>query len=314
VESIGDVFHGLAQKRERLDLVAVSIVLKALLGLSLFAVAFTHQRSLPGAMGALVAGWALAILCFDVPVARVLMRTVSHGLAATTGALRPLWRRSALKGVLLLTWPLAVIMLLAQLRHTVPRAVLEAHGGEQMLGVFSALAYLTVAGNTLATALTEASIARMSRLFAAGDRAGFRRGARRLWLTGILIGSAGVLLAVTVGRWLLEVVYTPEYATRADVLVWIIAAGGMNNLGSLLAGPVTAMRAFGPQLILHFGNVLLLGWLSFLFIPRFGLMGAAWAILGGGVWIAVGYTAVLLQRTGSAAWPAVAGSAEKEPR
>ena len=309
VESTSDIFHGFAQKHDRMDLVSFSLILKAVLGLLLFGVGFTAMHSLPLGMLALAAGWALILFGFDIPRARTLMRAVTPQQAPRAPSLRPRWPKAAMLAIIRLTWPLGLVMLLNQLRNTIPRAVLESGYGEQTLGIFSALAYLVIAGNTVAMAMSQSSIARMSRLYAAGDRAGFGRIVGRLMLLGVGLGLAGVAVAALWGRQLLTLFYTPEYASHADDLVLIMAAGGVINLGSLLGAPATAMRAFKAQLAVHLANAAVLTALALLLIPGSGLQGAAWAMLGGGVWVTIGHVVIYWRGTRPGRWSPSLGPA-----
>lgn len=298
VESTSDVFHGMAQKHDRMDIVAISLILRAGLGVLLFWFSFSALGSLPLGLLAMGLGWSLILVFYDIPRGRALLRSVAPGPTPDVPSLRPRWRIPAMTALVHITWPLGLVMLLNQLRNTIPRAVLEAEYGEHTLGIFSALAYLVIAGNTVAGALSQSSIARLSRLHAAGDHEGFRRIVGRLVLLGILAGAAGVAVAATLGRPLLGLLYTPEYAAHADLLVWIMAAGGLINVGSLLGAPATAMRAFRAQLAIHLVNAAILGALSLALIPRYGLTGAAWAMLGAGLWLVAAHAVVVLRLSG----------------
>ena len=56
-----------------------------------------------------------------------------------------------------------------------------------------------------------------------------------------------------------------------------------------------AMRYFRGILWVYLGNITFLGLLAWYLIPRIGMYGAAWAMLGGAVWVVVG-TGLLIRR------------------
>jgi O-antigen/teichoic acid export membrane protein len=104
----------------------------------------------------------------------------------------------------------------------------------------------------------------------------------------VVIGVAGVLVAAVIGKPVLSIIYSPEYAQHNRLLVLIMVAGGVSYVGSLMGSPVVAMRHFREILWVYLGNTLFLLVLAWYLIPRYGMMGAAWAMLGGALWVLVG--------------------------
>lgn len=300
VESIGDIFHGFAQKHDRMDLVSMSFMLKGTVGLVFFAGGFLVFHSLPAGLVGLTLGWALVVRFFDVPRNRRLMYAGADGLDAAPAPLRPRWDKATMAALVRLTWPLGLGMLLVQMRNTIPRAYLESLFGEQDLGIFSALAYVMIAGNTLIVAVSQSSIARLSQCYAGGRLDDFHRLIRRLVGFGILLGAGGVLVAALAGPWILEILYTREYAARPDVFVHLMVAGAVLNVGSLLGAATTAMRAFRAKLVVNLVNILIMAGLSVWLIPHFGMLGAAWTMLGSAAWITAGQWIIIRRgKTGS---------------
>lgn len=292
VDGVGDVFYGLEQKRERMDLMARSLMIRGLVSLVLFAVVYRWTGSLNAALVAWPLAWAVPLLVFDLPRCRALVRGADGG---DGGSLAPRWRPAAIKAIIWTALPLGVVMLLIQLRNTVPRTMLESAQGEEALGIFSAMAYLVLVSNTVVMALSQSSIARLARNHADGDARAFRATVAKLMAVGVVLGLGGVAVAQWWGGPLLALVYDAEYAVRADLFVLIMAGGGIMNLGSLLGAPATAMQAFRSQLVIHALNAGLLLALGRWLIPAHGMAGAAWTVLAGSAWVTLAYGAVVLR-------------------
>lgn len=291
-EGVSDVFYGYDQKHERMDLVARSIMIKGVSALVLFTLAYRATQNLVAALGAMALAFLVPLLVFDIPRAGRLMREVEG-----RSALRPAWNRPAMLGLMGTALPLGLVMLLIQLRNTIPRTQLESAWGEGELGVFAAMSYLTVVGTTFVTAMAQSIIARLARANAGGDAPEFRRLIGHLVRLGLLLGAGGVAVAAVMGRWVLTTIYSPEYAARQDVFIVVMIAGGFLYLGSLLGAPVTAAKAYRVQLWIQGVNVPVMFATGALLIPEHGMMGAAWAMVAGAVWITVGHA--------GAAWRAV---------
>jgi O-antigen/teichoic acid export membrane protein len=283
VETFSDLCYAFAQKHERIDLMARSMVLRGPLALVMTGVVFAVTRSLPAALVGWLAAWTLVLLLYDLPRCRILAR--ERGV----GNMGARWSWPTAKVLVWTALPMGLVMLLLQLRQTIPRTVLERFFGEADLGVFANLTYLVVAGSTVVLALNQSSIARLARYRAEGARRRFLGTTRKLVLLGAAIGVAGVAGAALFGRWFLALLFTPEIAAHAGEFVWVMGAGGVMFIGSLLGGPVSAMRMFRAQLWVYLANAALLLGLALWLIPAHGILGAAWTMLGGAVWIAVAY-------------------------
>src|SRR5665811_1125983 len=75
VESFTDVIAGLLQKHERLDQVAISMMLKGLSSLAAFALTFLRFHSIVYASAAMAATWLVVFCVYDLRVARRLLRS-----------------------------------------------------------------------------------------------------------------------------------------------------------------------------------------------------------------------------------------------
>ncbi|MBK7046277.1 MAG: lipopolysaccharide biosynthesis protein [bacterium] len=282
VESMSDIYFGFQQKQERMDLAAVSLMAKGVAALALFGIVFRTTGSLDLSLASMVAGWLLVLVVFDLP------RTARLVRACPGQSMRPRFDRAVMRRLALLSLPMGTVFLAIQLRATIPRAILERSHGEADLGIFSALSYLVIAGNTMTQALAQSSLAGLGRDVATRDTANLRRRLRQLTLLGVVLGIGGVVVSLVAGGPLLSLMYTPEYATQVPLLVLVMAGGAVLYVASLLGAPATAMRAFTSQLWVHLTSVAAMFAAGAVLVPRLGMMGAAWTMLIGSAWVLVG--------------------------
>ncbi len=283
VEAFSDLAYGVAQKYERMDLMAKSLVLRGFGALILFFLAFWWTRELAMGILGMVLGLVLPLLFFDLPRSAAVLKAVANQ------SLRPRFVPGILKEIAWLALPMGLVMLLIQLRGTIPRTVLEYNFGENDLGIFAALSYLVIAGLTVANALGQSSLARLSRYYASGDLRMFRRTVGKLVLVGVGLGLGGVAVAALFGRPILALLYSEEYAAHSGLFTLIMAVGGVQFVVTLLGAPATAMRAFRGQLVVFIFNVLVILVLSLVLVPEYGMLGAALSLLGGGLVALIGF-------------------------
>lgn len=294
LEGLSDVTYGLMQQRERLDWVARSTMARGVLGLGLLGAAFALSGSVAlGAAGIALANLLVFVL-YDLPRTRVLEPGRWWTLRIPSGLLR-------------VALPLGLVMGLVSLSATLPRLFVERELGTGALGLYSALAYVSVAGSVIVTALGTAVTARLSQQYAAGQRADFVRLTLALTGAAALVGGGLTLLALVGGAPLLRLLYGPEYASERVSFVWLMVSGALGYLASCAGFAVTAARRFTEQLPLFVGVTAVLALACTWLVPAHGLIGAALAsLIGAGVQLLGSWGIVLwaLRRSPTPASPA----------
>jgi O-antigen/teichoic acid export membrane protein len=271
VESVSDVFYGLLQQHERMDRIALSMMIKGPLSLLLLGIGvYLTGKVLWGVVGLAVA-WSVVLVGFDIRSGALMLNASAN--------LRPRWQMKTLRKLVWVALPLGFVMMLLSLNTNIPNYLIERHLGERELGVFAAIAYLMVAGSMVVSALGESASPRLAKYYEAGNNAAFRTLLLKMVGISVLLGGVGVLVAAVGGRQLLTLIYRPEYADRADLFVWLMVVAGIGYVSSFLGCGMTAARYFSVQMPL-FALVTTITAIACLWlIPSQGLQGAAIALL-----------------------------------
>ncbi len=299
-ESLSDILFGAAQQRERMDIVAKSMILRGpltLLGMALGV--YLTKGVLWGSIGVALA-LLLRLMTYDVRRCGGVLRGEATRAAETSSgatwldAIRPHWDWRGLLQIATMALPLGFVMMLGSLNTNIPRYFIQAHLGERELGIFCALAYMQVAGGTIIAALAQSASPRLAKLYAARNADGFRSLMLKLMGIGAAVGATGLLVAFAVGEPVLTLLYKPEYGAHADLFCWLMVAAAVSYVASFLGYGMTATRRFAVQLPLNL-SVTAATFLACLFlVPRFGLKGAAMALIIGNIPRLVGSLAVNL--------------------
>src|SRR5437667_48948 len=127
------------------------------------------------------------------------------------------------------------------------------------------------------------------------DLAAFRRLTSRTMVVAGALGLLGIAACALFGKPMLTLFYAPEYAKHTGVLVWLAVATGVAFLAQALSYAVTAARRLPEQLPIAVLSLVVCFLASQYLVPRYGLLGAAWAVLAtetsrlaclGGVYVA----------------------------
>ncbi|CAN5653056.1 N/A [soil metagenome] len=268
LESVSDVIHGDLQRLERLDLVAVSLILKGGLSLLAMAVVMAATGSLFWATVGMAGAWLAILLGYDVPVHRRTTGGSEFVAGARAIAIRQLTRISA---------PLALTAGLISLSGNIPRYFLDALQGKEGVAIFAIAAAPLILANLVSGAVNQAALPRAARSFQLGDFEAFRRLALRLVGLNVLIGLGFALVLAVGGRFLIAALFTPDYVSAVPLMVVMslgVSVGGLGAYGALV---VSAGRRFTLQLYNVIVMVVLQLIVCYALIGSYGTTGAAWS-------------------------------------
>lgn len=275
-----DLYQGVLQKQERMDLVSVSHLLHGVSTLVVATVVAYLTRSVLWVVVGMLVARTLVMLLYTIPRARAVQgRTVAAGGGPllTWSDLRRAWNGRSLFGLARTALPLGIVMLLISLYGNVPRYFL-ADWGEAEVGYFAAIASLVKLQEMVIDALGQSAVRRLT-IYYTTKRQQYVRLLAQLFGIGVTLGTAGVAGALVLGRPLLSLLFRPEYASYTNVLIWLMVARVLANGQSFLGYGMTAARWFRLQVWTY--GIMLVSLLiaAWLLIPAQGGMGAAWASL-----------------------------------
>ncbi|MCB9559550.1 MAG: oligosaccharide flippase family protein [Kofleriaceae bacterium] len=271
LDAASDLVYGREQQQEMMRPIALSQIVRGLTAFALSTVALVVSGSVAWAACGTASGYA-AWFAWDLVRVRRLLKGEPIG---------PRWARAPLVRLFRLVLPLGFVTAIGSLQVNIPRYFLEGYTSREDLGAFGTLAYLLVFGNMVVSAVANAAVPRMARLASDQDWSAFRSLLAKLLMIGAALGVAAVAGSVLVGREVLTFLYSPEVATHADVLVWMAVTSGLLWSYVFLGTSLDAMRRFRVQPWIHGTSTLVIMGASALLVPRYHMLGAAWAMLVG---------------------------------
>ena len=266
IESTSDIAYGLPQKHEHMDLVAKSMILRNIGAVILLAAVVKLTGNLVFGAASIGMWWLLVLFIFDKRNAEKFGRFVP---------------RFHVKSVLSIVWlglPLGIGAGIMSANSNMTRYFVEAYQGSESLGYFAAMAYVVIGASRATTALGQSTSARLAQYYFSNRKA-YVKLIKKILSVAFVLAVGVVLFGRYLGKPFLSIVYKPEYAERQDVFFWLLVAAGAMIIASILGYAAFATRHFKMQLI---GAIIVCGvsvLTSWLLIPRYGMKGAAWAML-----------------------------------
>jgi O-antigen/teichoic acid export membrane protein len=263
-EAVSDLYYAFLQRRERMDRIAFSMIMRGFLSAAALAFVLWITRDLVAGVLALALARLAVLLLYD--------------RRASSAPGRPLWHAGVFRSAL----PLGVVLMLGALNTNLPRYAIEWSAGARDLGIFAAVASFVTVGATTIHALGQAASPRLARAAGRRDTARFRALTLQVCGVAMLLGVAGVAVALVAGRFLLALIYRPEYAPYRDLLAGVMAASIAQYVAITLGYALTSARSFAAQIPLLSAAAGTTAVVSFVLTPRLGLAGAAVALAAAG--------------------------------
>jgi O-antigen/teichoic acid export membrane protein len=278
IETISDVYYARLQLHDRMAEISKSLMARAVLSVLILAAVTYATRSVVWGIAGVAVGRAIVLFGYDT-------RERTHVLRQQTkwyllnGELAPRFDASEQRQLLWRSLPLGIVVLLTTLNSSIPSFFIKYGIGERDLGIFSALGLTISVGNMAVVSLGQSAFTRLSRAYASGNITAFGSLLVVLLTCGAGLGVCGMLISKFAGREILTLLFRPEYAERADLLPWIMAAGAVLFMAQFLGFGMTAAGFYHSQVYLNiFTNVSLVAACYWLVAAK-GLLGAILAML-----------------------------------
>jgi len=277
VDSISDIVYGLMQRRERMDRLAQSRIMRGALSVGALAAAVVATNRVICAILAIAASRLAILVAWDLPQAARILRSDVYDVRRDARLL-PRWDVRKLIALAWTSLPLGLVMILIALGVSIPRFFVEQYLGEHALGIFGAVAFFGLAGTTAVAALGRSATPRLAQYYAQGRRRAYCVLLLKLSAFGAAVGVLGVALALLIGRQLLTILYGLEYAEHTGVLVCTMVAAGITYVASFAGYGMTAARCFRVQTLLFALVAATTAGACLWLVPAMGLMGGALAL------------------------------------
>jgi O-antigen/teichoic acid export membrane protein len=275
VTEIRAYFMSNMQKYERLKLATLSQVCEGSLTLLLFGVLFWFTQNLLLAILGTIISRASILLCYDMPVSG---RILSAHIHETFAGYLPVWQWSTLWRLIRQSAPLAVVAGIGNVSQNIPRLVMDKKLGQEAVGYFTALSMLLVVYTMINAALGNTALPRLSKYFAENRKAFIWLFVRLIGLN-MCLGMIFVAVAFVFGKPILSILFTAEYAQYKDVFVMLAVSSSILSVFAVANWGLNATRQFAVQVPIYIGTAVVSGICSIVLIPRFGMMGGAYAFL-----------------------------------
>jgi O-antigen/teichoic acid export membrane protein len=297
-ESASDIVYGLFQQNGRMDQIAKSMVIKNFFTSTVFFIVFFFSRSLFLSLLFYTLVGALVFLFLDLKATNIFYKKTliqsDNIVIHRNKFLKNKGEIAEVINLIYLSLPVGLIMTLLSLNGNIPRYFIEQYLGTRELGIFSAIAYIPIAGYMFVLALGQAALTPLTKYYFTADRKNYIRLLLKLVNFSLIISFISITLTTLFGKKIITLLYDMQYSIYSEIFTLIMIWGGITYIASSLGYGTAAANYFRSTLFMSALLVLITMSLSFWLIPSNGLYGSVIALIVSGLAQLAGSAILLL--------------------
>lgn len=266
IDGLSDIIYGYLQSKERMDYPSISKIIKGILSVIVTVLTLYLTESIIYAMISMCIVYLFIFIAYDL---KILLKYTQFEISFQVDKLYLLLK---------LSFPLGIVTMLNSLTTNIPRYSIEASLGSASLGIFSAISYVIVAGNTFIVAIGQAIAPRMSKHYTNNLKKFIQYTFFSVFF-GLALGIIALLLVKFFGSEVLNLLYGKEYSQYNKLFMLLTVTATINFMSSFLGYAMTAARKFRIQPFIGIVCLIVIYFFSNQLVSSSGLYGAAYALM-----------------------------------
>lgn len=280
-DAFEDVFHGLFQLEERLDIAGKAFFFRTFATALFFFIGIIVSRNLIIGCATSVVASTIVMIIFNIPELRKRTR------------IKPVFKGSAIKSLLLACFPLFLGSFLFTYLTNAPRYGIEFFMDPETQAYFAILFMPAMVINLISGFIFKPLLTSMAKIWHSPQK--------RSLFKYVFYGFAGsgvitlvvVLIALPIGTPVLSLIYGVDVTSLTPELIILLVGGGF-NAASIIAYYALVVIRRQKQVTAAYGIAsALISLFVFVLVPHLGLSGASIAYLGGMICLTITFLAFI---------------------
>lgn len=268
IESFSELYYGLFQYNERLDLISKSIMIRGVAGTFFFGLGYYILDNLSFALMIMFIIWTLNFILFDYKNGKQFLDDMPKE-----------YNNSNIKYLIKIGLPIGLVSFIASFNVNIPRIIFEKYLTLEALGYFTTIFYLVLIIGKFMTSVSSTVLPMMARLYENNEKNPFIK-IFKLIIVGLLAFSIIIIMiSYFWGTELLTILYGKGYDQFRILLLLIMIYGLFNYLGFTCEIGLNAMKQYKFRLYIEILVAIVVSVSSIYFIPLYGLNGGAIALI-----------------------------------
>lgn len=271
-EGYADVFYGIEQKRERLDIAGLSLAIRGIGAIALFVSVILVTRNMLAAICAMTVFSFAVVLIYDFRIAQRWEREECQKQKKATYA--------EIKDLLVTCLPLAVVAFLNNLSINIPKIYLEGYFGSEVMGYYSSVASPTVVIQLAATTIFAPLVPILTDQYRNGKKKDFLQTIRRFAALVTVLSALCLIGSKLLAHWGLTLLFTKSIEPYVYLFLPIVWVSIFTALNACMFSVCTLLRIIKPQYFIGIAGVAVSMAFSLTVVKTMSMIGVVYALMG----------------------------------
>lgn len=175
--------------------------------------------------------------------------------------------------------PLGIAVMLISLQTNIPRYFLEHSYSVKELGIYTIFYYFIVIGGIIINSICQYLSPYYSEYYRDIEILKLKKITKKTFCIALILGLFGLALSYLMGDFVIGLFYGKQYIAYSTLLPLIMVAGIFTYLSVVSGYLLTSLKVLRIQAPLFLSLAILTFIYSYIFIPKFGLFGAAYTTI-----------------------------------
>ena len=266
-EAITDLFHGLEQRKDRMDIGGISMLCRGIVSLIVFSISFALFKNLPLSLLLMTISTFIFIAYFDYPWVLKFEK------------LKVIINKNKLFTLFLYLLPLAIGTFLGTFITSLPRQFLEKICGIDSLGIYATIAAPAVIVQMAATYIFNPFLVSFAELKHKKKRNEFIKLFFKISCLIVLLSIVSIIGSIFLARIVLFLLYGNKIANYSYLFIWIIVLTSLTGYMWFCHNILIVLRKIKSILFVNVTGFIIILLLSKTFIKLFDMNGVSFVLI-----------------------------------
>ena len=262
-EAVTDLFHGLEQRKDRMDIGGISLFSRGIISLLVFSISYYLFNNLALSLLLIVVASYIFVIAYDYPIILKFEKLKIH------------INSSKVKKLFLYLFPLAIGTFLGTFTTSLPRQILEKLCGIDSLGIYATIATPAVIIQMAATYIYNPFLLSFANHNKENDMDKFVKLFLKITLFIVLLSVAGIIGSILFARILLLILYGEKIAKYSYLFLLIAVLTSLTGYMWFCHNILIVLRKIKSILLINVSGFAITVLLSSTFIKLFDMNGVS---------------------------------------
>lgn len=265
-EAFSDIIYAYYNANKETFFISKSLTIKSILVIFSSFMILYLTRSIVYSLFATLFGYLLVLLFLDIK------KNITH--------IRDIrFFDRDLKVIFVSGLPLGIAVMLVSLQTNVPRYFLEHYLSIELVGVYTIFYYFLVIGGIVINSICQYLSPYFSEYYQDLNVYKLKNLIIQAFTISLTLGILGLAISIPLHGFIVETIYGSDYIEYSYLLPYIMLAGIFSYLSVVSGYLLTSLKLFKIQVPLFLTLVILTTLYSYILIPRYEIIGAAYTTI-----------------------------------